>query len=243
LFDDLLRSIDTRHSLLDSVLESNGIGRACRATNEVKLNFATHDGIAVDSKHAKELPFDYRLTTESLWQSLCQGKFPVHGHPTTVVRHSSDIVLTRSVVAQPMMLTSPVTIYRAVKRFVGADSAEILSEAVVVISEATVEEFPPLQVVNQGWGRVFPAVLRDGTVGTVMQGLVSSVLTILEPLAGQEAPKSQQSAQRRHREINMLTELILASYREKQVSTHRAVESMLLDASLALNASTKQLAK
>lgn len=243
LFDELLGSIDTRRSLLDSVLDSNGIDRACRTANEVKLNFATNEGISVDSKHTKELPFDFQLASDALWRLLCQGKFPVHSYPTTVVKHSPDIILTRSVVSRPLLLAGPVTIYRAVKRFVGVDSVEILTEAAIVMSEVTIAEFPPLQVVNQGWGRVFPAVLRDGTVGTVMQGLVSSVLTILEPSAGQETPKSQQSAQRRHREITMLTELILAASREKQASTHRAVESMLLDASLELNASIKQVAK
>lgn len=149
-------------------------------------------------------------------------------------------MLIKSTIERPPVLAKPVTAYRVVKRFVGVDSVRLVAEIALATTESPGSEFPPLQVVHQGWGRFFPVKLGDGTAATMLQGFITSVLTILEPEDGLDPGRPLQEGETRHREIDILSELIMSAYREKQTMVQRELETVLLDATLSRSARTSR---
>jgi hypothetical protein len=146
------------------------------------------------------------------------------------VGHSADVILAKSIVERPPILSKPVTAYRVVKRFVSTDCVRLVVEIAVSMTEAPGSGIPPLQVIHQGWARLSPIELDDGTSGTAFQAFASSVLTILEPESTLDSGLEDET---RHREIDILSELIMSAYNEKQTLARRELESALLDAALS----------
>lgn len=140
------------------------------------------------------------------------------------------MILVKSIVERPPILSKPVTAYRVVKRVVSADCIRLVVEIAVLMTETPGSGIPPLQVIHQGWARLSPVKLDDGTAGTAFQAFASSVLTILEP---ESVLNSGLEDGVRHREIDILSELIMSAYHEKQALARRELESALLDAALS----------
>jgi hypothetical protein len=84
IFGDLLRSVEARYSLLESTLGANDLEQHCQAASDIKLHYASVDGICVEYRHANVLPFDFSLTSEVFWTSLLDGKIGTFDCPSTV---------------------------------------------------------------------------------------------------------------------------------------------------------------
>lgn len=90
-FGDLVRSIESRHPLFESILNSNGLHRAALEVDEIKLKYATDDGLMIENKMAKVLPFDFGMCNRVLWRALRQGKINVYNFPMSVSHRSVNL--------------------------------------------------------------------------------------------------------------------------------------------------------
>lgn len=120
----------------------------------------------------------------------------------------------------------PVTIYQAFKRYIGDNEITIITEVAAMTTEMS-GPAPALQVIGQGWGRIAPSALPDGSFGTNLQVFTTSILTLLEP-----ASPSRDETEG-HNEIGMLSQLIMSAMREKKQLTRQLIENLLLDAALS----------
>lgn len=143
-------------------------------------------------------------------------------------KESGDAIMSKGVVTKPGGSPKPTTVWSTVKRFVEADHFAYIYETTVVISSMPGTALPPVKLVQQGWGRLAAATLRDGSKGTVMQSYLTSVPTVLEA-----EPRSEQQQQQQHREIDILTELIFTSYQQSRQTLHQVIENLVLDEALA----------
>lgn len=94
IFGELLRSIDSRFSMLEPTLR---IFQAQDGPSEESDRFALKsvhgNKLCFESTSAFVTPFNYRLADEVLWQSLRNGNFVTSGDQVSVCFSSSNALL------------------------------------------------------------------------------------------------------------------------------------------------------
>lgn len=136
--------------------------------------------------------------------------------------------MSKAVVCKEDTTNKFTNLWSVVKRFDRSDCVEYIYETTVEIPGGGDLALPPVKLVQQGWGRLGVATLKDGSTGTIMQSYSTSVPTVMEA-DGSDGESSHQQ----HREIDILTELILTSYQQSRQTIHQSIENLVMDEALA----------
>jgi hypothetical protein len=150
-----------------------------------------------------------------------------------VIKQSSDLVLSKVTVQEPPMINKPTTVYQALRRRSGDDCCYIEWEFTTLAAGPMGVGYPTLQVTIRGQGRLQPATLCCGSVGSVFHEVSTTTLTVVDPSTVTAAASPSPNA---HREIAILTRVFASLYQQKHASMRQAVENLLLDATLTARA-------
>lgn len=259
IFDELSQSIDARRHQIDAIFETHGLDDASAEGGDANLKFSPVNGIYIEFKDTKFLPFGFRMIDEVMWRSIRQGKLKVvessvkvrallrlcvcvslwaHCDATVqmcqqTVKETEDFVMSKATIKKSPDGTTPTFAWSICKRYATDRSIEYVYESSMLIAGSSEAAHPFVKLLQQGWGRIAPTKLRDGSTGSVLQSYSVSIPTVLET-----EQTGQLANQQQHREIDILTELIFTSYKQSRQTLHQTIENLVLDEALSRGAAT-----
>lgn len=255
MFARLEQDVDLMCSMLDTMFYSTSAGSAVGDGYETtRLNLASSDGVVLEYRHSTLNPFDFRTVESVVWQSFREGRVKLSNdrvmvsslaparliscftdvlcHPTCqVLKESPDVVMAKTVVQDPPMIMKPATIFSVMKRLPSANSSRFVCQFTALTDGSMGVGYPPFQITLRVWAQIQPAVLSDGTVGTALHEFSSAKLTILDPRSSNSTDMAAEPGT--HREISILTRLLVSLVQQKRASIHQVIENLVVDAALA----------
>jgi hypothetical protein len=84
VFARLQQSIDARSPELDAAFRSAGLDGIVEDVDEAKLNCSSADGVVLEIRHAKLVPFDFRVVEDVVWRSFREGRIKLANEQITV---------------------------------------------------------------------------------------------------------------------------------------------------------------
>jgi hypothetical protein len=126
------------------------------------------------------------------------------------------------------MIMKPATVFSVIKRLTRANSACFVCQFTALTEGAMGDGYPPFQITLRVWAQIQPAILGDGTIGSVLHEVSSAKLTILDPRSSNSNETAADSGT--HREISILTRLLVSFIQQKRASIHQVIENLVVDA-------------
>lgn len=93
IFDELLTSIDARRPLLERIFETNALHSASPEGGDASLKYAATNGMYIEFKDTKFLPFDHNMIDDVMWRSIREGKIKLEDHAIVVMLHLFEVSL------------------------------------------------------------------------------------------------------------------------------------------------------
>lgn len=84
VFARLQQSIDARSPGLEAAFRLAGLDGVVEDVDESKLNCSAVDGVAFEIRHAKLVPFDFRVIEDVVWRSFREGRVKLGNEQITV---------------------------------------------------------------------------------------------------------------------------------------------------------------
>lgn len=153
-----------------------------------------------------------------------------------VVEQSPDVILSKVTVQEPPMMTKPTTIYQAMRRRSGPDCCYVEWEFTALTVGGMGVGYPPFQLTIRGRGRLLPATLCCGSVGSVFHEVSTTTLTVVNSPRAEAVTEAGSPSPNVHREIAILTRVFESLYQQKHASMRQVIENLLLDATLTARA-------
>lgn len=139
-----------------------------------------------------------------------------------IIEEAEHQVLTSLSIVEPPVVNRPTAVYQAFKRHVVGSSTHVMWEMAVQTSGSSA--YPSLRVSLQGWGRLRPAQLPDGSLGSELEEFVE--LSVLGP----EQEANAVGPQPPRRSVSSLSGLIVSVYQQRHEVAHQTMENLLLNA-------------
>lgn len=96
IFEELMASIDARRPMLQSIFDANALNNSSPEGGDANLKYAATDGMYLEFKDTKFLPFDHKMIDSVMWRSIRQGKIKLDDHNIVVRLQAASVLLNRS---------------------------------------------------------------------------------------------------------------------------------------------------
>ncbi|KAL3670889.1 hypothetical protein V7S43_004074 [Phytophthora oleae] len=239
VLEDMLREVDALYPQVDKVLNEHGLGESDPAVDvgdDANMKYSPADGMYLEYREKKYMPFDYKTLDEVVWRSFGEGKLKLEDSQLTILKSSDEIIYSRNILPLSKKVSNS-NENKEVGKSIGLSVMKRFSEenrmVYVWFSKTSVKRLgdngnSPVLLVQKGCAVMEPAILPDGSPGCAVRSYTSSVPT----LAGQ--PSGEDAAQ--HREVGVLTEMVFAAYQQSRQSINQTLENLVLDEMMAKNA-------
>ncbi|ETN20311.1 hypothetical protein PPTG_03341 [Phytophthora nicotianae INRA-310] len=242
MFETMLRDVDSRYPHVDAVLEEHGLGESDPAVDirdDANMKYSPDDGMYLEYKEKKYMPFDYKVMDGVVWRSFGEGKLKLEDTQVTILKNVDNVFYSRAIMPLIRKGSSsnekePGTssTLSVMKRYVEGNRVVYLWYATSRVKRPENEELSPVVLVQKGYAVLSSATLPDGSRGCVIRSYTSSVPTF--PSKPSEEDSEQQQAQ--YREVGLLTEMVFAAYQQSRQSINQTLENLVLDEMMAKNA-------
>ncbi|KAG7379167.1 hypothetical protein PHYPSEUDO_008918 [Phytophthora pseudosyringae] len=245
VLEDMRRDVDSRYPQVDMILNEHGLGESDPAVDvgdDANMKYSSDDGMYLEYKEKKYMPFDYRVLDEVVWRSFGEGKLKLEDSQLTILRNANELLYSRAILPLSRKGSSGSTdkdpgsssILSVMKRFTEENRV-----VYVIFSNTSVKRpgdggISPVLLVQKGCTVMGPATLPDGSPGCVVRSYSSSVPTL--PSQPSEGDSEQQ--QQQHREVGLLTEMVFAAYQQSRQSINQTLENLVLDEMMAKTAAS-----
>ncbi|RLN91210.1 hypothetical protein BBJ28_00014655 [Nothophytophthora sp. Chile5] len=244
IFDEMLRAVDARYPHSDAILEEHGLGDSDPAVNvgdDANMKYSAADGMYLEFKEKKCMPFDYSSMDDVVWRSYGEGKLKLEDSTMTIVKQTEDVIFSKGILPPPRRaagsseskVSDNLVLLSVMKRFHEERRVVYVWFSTMSVDRTKEGDGPPVHLIQKGCSVMAPATLADGSPGCVVKNYSSSVPT----LSG-EIPEDPELQQAQHREVGMLTEMIFAAYQQSRQNINQTLENLLLDEMMAKNTSS-----
>ncbi|RLN97810.1 hypothetical protein BBJ28_00008603 [Nothophytophthora sp. Chile5] len=244
IFDEMLRAVDARYPHSEAILEEHGLGDSDPAVNvgdDANMKYSAADGMYLEFKEKKFMPFDYSSLDDVVWRSYGEGKLKLEDSTMTIVKQTEDVIFSKSILPPPRRAAGSseskesgnLVLLSVMKRFPEERRVAYVWFSTMSVDRTKEGDGPPVHLIQKGCSVMAPATLMDGSPGCVSKSYSSSVPTLLG-----EIPEDPELQQAQHREVGMLTEMIFASYQQSRQNINQTLENLLLDEMMAKNTSS-----
>ncbi|KAL4145242.1 hypothetical protein PRNP1_012915 [Phytophthora ramorum] len=245
VLEDMLRDVDSRYPLVDMVLNEHGLGESdpeVDISGDANMKYSPTDGMYLEHKEKKFMPFDYKFLNEVVWRSSGEGKLKLEDSQVTVLKNTDELLYTRTNLPLPRKGSSlneskdmgSTVILTVLKRFVERNRMVYVWLSTTRVDNSGDNGTSPVLVVQKGYGVMGTATLPDGSPGCAIRTYTTSMPT-LSNVPSELGAKQQQA---KHREVGLLTEMVFAAYQQGRQSINQTIENLILDEMIAKNAST-----
>ncbi|GMF13442.1 unnamed protein product [Phytophthora lilii] len=240
VLDEMLRDVDERYPQVDKVLREHGLGESDPAVDvkdDANMKYSPTDGMYLEYKEKKFMPFDHKTLDDVVWRSFGEGKLKLEDSQLTIIKSTQDLMFSRVTLPlkrkglnssdKDMGHSINVT---AMKRFNEDRRVVYVWIANTSVKHARDGSTSPVLLIQKGYATMEAATLPDGSPGSVIRSYTSSV-----PTLSNQPPEGDAE---QHREVGLLTEMVFAGYQQSRQSINQTLENLVLDEMMAKNAST-----
>ncbi|KAG2789890.1 hypothetical protein PC129_g16645 [Phytophthora cactorum] len=239
----MLHDVDARYPQVDEVLEEHGLGESDPAVDvkeNANMKFSLEDGVYLEYKEKKYMPFDYKVLDEVLWRSYGEGKLKLEDSQVSILKNMDNLLYARTIIPLSRKgSTSSVkepgsySAFSVMKRFREESRVVYVWYANTSVKRLGDEGFSPVLLVQKGYSVMASATLPDGSSGCVLRSYTSSV-----PTFPNKPSESEMEQEAQHREVGLLTEMVFAAYQQCRQSINQTLENLVLDEMMAKNAAS-----
>lgn len=242
VLDEMLQEVDSRYPHVDKVLEENGLGESDPAVNvgdDANMKYSSTEGMYLEYKEKKYMPFDYKTLDDVVWRSFGEGKLKLEDSQLIILKSTDEMLYSRMILPLSKMVPNTSENKEVVnsvglsvmKRFTEENRIKYVWFTKTSVKRPDDNGNSPVLLVQKGCVVMEPATLPDGSPGCAIRSYTSSVPTLAGQTSGDE-----QGAQRR--EVGILTEMVFAAYQQSRQSINQTLENLVLDEMMAKNAAS-----
>ncbi|KAK1935552.1 hypothetical protein P3T76_010247 [Phytophthora citrophthora] len=242
VLEEMEQDVDSRYPHVDKMLNENGLGEADPAVNvgdDANMKYSPTEGMYLEYKEKKYMPFDYKTLDDVVWRSFGEGKLKLEDSQLTILKSTDEMLYSRTVLPLSKKASNAIEIKEVVnsvglsvmKRFTEDNRLKYVWFSKTSVKRPGDNGDSPVLLVQKGCAVLEPATLPDGSPGCAIRSYTSSVPT----LAGQPSGDDQEA---QHREVGVLTEMVFAAYQQSRQSINQTLENLVLDEMMAKNAAS-----
>ncbi|OWZ13430.1 M96 mating-specific protein [Phytophthora megakarya] len=248
VLQDMTRDCDSRYPKVDMVLEEHGLGEADPAVavgDDANMKYSQDDGMYLEYKEKKYMPFDYKVLDEVVWRSFGEGKLKLEDSQLTVLKATDEVFCTRATLPLSRKATSSnenkdpgnSIILSVMKRFAEENRVVYVWSSNTSVKNLGDGGNSSVLLVQKGYAIMEPATLPDGSPGCAIRSYTSSIPT----LPSQPSDDDSETQLAQHREVGQLTEMVFAAYQQSRQSINQTLENLVLDEMMAKNAASTRV--
>ncbi|RLN45859.1 hypothetical protein BBI17_007016, partial [Phytophthora kernoviae] len=98
MLEEMLRSINTRYPHVDTLLKEHGLGETDPAVNigdDAAMKYSATEGMYLEFKEKKFMPFDYKTMDNVVWQSLSEGKLKIEDTQVVILKATDNMIFSK----------------------------------------------------------------------------------------------------------------------------------------------------
>ncbi|EGZ08914.1 hypothetical protein PHYSODRAFT_524442 [Phytophthora sojae] len=241
VLEEMVRDVDARYPQVDKVLSEHGLGASDPAVDVkdgANMKYSPTDGMYLEYKEKKYMPFDYTVLDEVVWRSFGEGKLKLEDSQLTIIKNTDEMLFSRTIMpltrkgsSDKKDLGNSVNL-SVMKRFTETQRIVYVWHASTSVKNPQDGTRSPVLLVQKGYAIMEAATLPDGSPGSVVRSYTNSVPT----LSSRPSEGDMEQQQEQNREAGLLTEMVFAAYQQSRQSINQTLENLLLDEMMARNA-------
>ncbi|KAJ8542487.1 hypothetical protein ON010_g12325 [Phytophthora cinnamomi] len=243
VLEEMVRDVDARYTQVDRILEEHGLGESDPAVNvedDANMRYSPTDGMHLEYKEKKFMPFGYKVLDDVVWRSFGEGKLKLEDSQLTIIKNTDDMVFSRTIMplsrkgsGEKKDMGNSVNL-SVMKRFDEELRVVYVWHANTRVKNSRDGTSSPVLLVQKGYAVMEAATLPDGSPGSSIRSYTISVPT----LSSQPSEGESEQQQEEHCEVGLLTEMVFAAYQQSRQSINQMLENLLLDEMMARNAAS-----
>ncbi|KAG7383903.1 hypothetical protein PHYBOEH_009730 [Phytophthora boehmeriae] len=244
MLEEMLFDVNARYPRVDTILKEHGLGETDPAVDvgdDATMKYSATDGMYLEFREKKFMPFSYKTMDRVVWQSLIEGKLKIEDTEVVILKTADDMIFSK--VSLPLPRSGPTTndskgpgtteMYTAMRRFQEDNRVVYVWSASMNVLHPQDGSRSPALLVQKGCSSASTATLPDGSPGCSVRSYTSSVPTLSNELPQENSEEEQAQ----YREVGLLTEMVFAAYQQSRQSITQTLENLLLDEMMARNTS------